>query len=185
MDLSHVEFLHPTTLGSGRVAEGRLTVMEHARSVEANRWMPGIDAPPFIGRSMDMTGRVDHWADMTWHAGSNLVLRVGLTDPGAGREAGREAIAYHLITPETRTTSHYFFGQSMNFGQDRPELKETIRAGVMGVFTGEDKPMIEACARMMDGRDFWDLEPVLIRSDGGAVKMRRVLRKLIDAERAI
>ncbi len=184
MDLSHVEFLHPTTLGSDRVAEGRLTVVEKPRSVESNRWMPGIEAPPFIGRSMDMTGTVDHWTDMTWHAGSNLVLRVGLTRPGAGRAAGREAIAYHLITPETRTSSHYFYGHSMNYGMDIPGLGEIVRKGVMGVFIGEDKPMIEACARMMEGKDLSELDPVLIRSDGGAVKMRRALAKLLEAEQA-
>lgn len=182
MDLSHVEFLHPNTLGSAGMSGGTLTVKEIPRGVEANRWMPGIQAPALLGKSLGYTGTVDHWLDMTWLAGSNLLLRIGLTTPGAGREAGREGVAYHLITPETDSSSHYFFGGSRNFGENNPEQIEMQRAAVMRVFIEEDKPMFEACERMMAGAEFWSLQPILLPSDAGAVRMRRVLQRLIAAE---
>jgi len=182
MDLSHVEFLHSSSLGSSGMASGSLTVNEISRGVEANRWMPGIEAPVMLGKTMGYSGMVDHWLDMTWLAGSNLLLRVGLTAPGASREAGREVNAYHLITPETTSSSHYFWGSCRNFGGRDAEEIEHQRAAVVRVFAEEDKPMFEACERMMDGEEFWSLKPVLIASDAGAVRMRRVLQRLIAAE---
>jgi len=182
MDLSHVEFLHPTTLGAAGMSGGTLTVKELPRGVEANRWMPGIEAPPFMGKAMGMSGIVDHWLDMTWLAGSNLILRAGMTKAGAPREAGHEGIAYHLITPETERSSHYFYGLSSDFGMGDPVAQEAGRAAVMRVFIEEDKPMIEACERTMAGADFWSLKPILIPSDAGAIRMRRVLQRLIDEE---
>lgn len=182
MDLSHVEFLHPNTLGSAGMSGGTLTVKEIPRGVEANRWMPSIQAPALLGKSLGYTGTVDHWLDMTWLAGSNLLLRIGLTTPGAGREVGREAVSYHLITPETASSSHYFFGGSRNFGDNSPEQIERQRAAVMRVFIEEDKPMFEACEKMMAGAEFWSLQPMLLPSDAGAVRMRRVLQRLIAEE---
>ena len=52
-----------------------------------------------------------------------------------------------------------------------------------GPFEREDKPMIEAVGRNMNGAEFWSLQPVLLAGDAAAVKVRRVLAKLIEAER--
>jgi vanillate O-demethylase monooxygenase subunit len=55
---------------------------------------------------------------------------------------------------------------------------------MMKVFLEEDKPMFEACERMMDGAEFWSLQPVLLPSDAGAVRMRRMLQRLIAEEQS-
>jgi vanillate O-demethylase monooxygenase subunit len=52
----------------------------------------------------------------------------------------------------------------------------------MRVFIDEDKPMFEACERMMGGAEFWSLKPILLPSDAGAVRMRRVLQRLLAEE---
>ena len=182
MDLSHVEFLHPKTLGSAGMSEASLTVRPLAAGVDMIRWMPGIQAPAFLATAMGYEGFVDHWLDVQWLAPSTYILRVGITAPGAGRAAGRESISYHLITPETSSSCHYFFGSTRDFDLDHPENKELQRAAVMRVFLEEDKPMVEACERMMAGNEFWSLQPVLLAGDAGAVQMRRVLTSLIAAE---
>mgnify|MGYP001601314563 CR=1 FL=1 len=50
------------------------------------------------------------------------------------------------------------------------------------VFATEDKPMVQACQDMMGDADFWSLKPVLLANDAGAVRVRRLLRQLIESE---
>jgi hypothetical protein len=50
------------------------------------------------------------------------------------------------------------------------------------VFRHEDKPMLEAQQRRIGDQDFWSLRPVLLAPDAGAVRARRKLAALIEAE---
>jgi hypothetical protein len=49
----------------------------------------------------------------------------------------------------------------------------------------EDKPMLEAQARRIGEREFWSMKPMLPPGDAGAVRARRKLAALIEAERSI
>jgi vanillate O-demethylase monooxygenase subunit len=42
--------------------------------------------------------------------------------------------------------------------------------------------MIEAVQERMQGAELWDLDPVMLPTDAGSVRVRRELQKLIDAE---
>jgi vanillate O-demethylase monooxygenase subunit len=42
--------------------------------------------------------------------------------------------------------------------------------------------MIAAQFRRLGGRDFWEMKPLLLPTDSGAVKARRILAKLIQGE---
>ena len=46
----------------------------------------------------------------------------------------------------------------------------------------QDKPMILAQKEAMEGADFWELKPVVLPGDAGAIRARRILRTLIHAE---
>jgi phenylpropionate dioxygenase-like ring-hydroxylating dioxygenase large terminal subunit len=50
------------------------------------------------------------------------------------------------------------------------------------VFRSEDKPMLEAQQSRIGEHDFWSLKPVLLAPDAGAVRARRKLAALIEAE---
>ena len=53
---------------------------------------------------------------------------------------------------------------------------------LIGIFAGEDKPMVEAQQRQIGEVELLGLNPVLLPVDAGAVRCRRVLRRLIAAE---
>ena len=42
--------------------------------------------------------------------------------------------------------------------------------------------MIEAQRDAIEGEDFWEMKPVILAGDAGAVRARRILRKLIREE---
>jgi hypothetical protein len=53
---------------------------------------------------------------------------------------------------------------------------------LVGVFAGEDKPIVEAQQRLMGANDFRSLKPTLLPGDAGAVRARRILAKMIVQE---
>jgi vanillate O-demethylase monooxygenase subunit len=59
-----------------------------------------------------------------------------------------------------------------------------MATGPAGVFTTEDKPIIEAQAQNMRGKDFWDMKPRLLSIDAASVRARHVLAKKIKDEQA-
>ena len=50
-------------------------------------------------------------------------------------------------------------------------------------FVNEDFPLIEAAGRAMETTDFLSLNPVLISSDAAPVKVRRIVKALIEQEK--
>ncbi|EJL02671.1 vanillate monooxygenase family protein [Pseudomonas fluorescens Q2-87] len=104
MDLSHIEFLHPSTLGGDGVKGALTSVLEEGNTVWSNR-------------------------------------------------------------------------QTVAEG-----LAEQQATAINQPFHDEDLPMLEAQQRMMGDKSFWDLKPVLLIGDAGAIRARRVLDRLIAAE---
>ncbi|MGZ8313085.1 MAG: aromatic ring-hydroxylating dioxygenase subunit alpha, partial [Allosphingosinicella sp.] len=51
-------------------------------------------------------------------------------------------------------------------------------------FTEEDKPMLEKQQARMGTPDLWSLDPILLKVDAAAVRVRRRLDKLIERENA-
>lgn len=89
---------------------------------------------------------------------------------------------YHIMTPESAMSTHYFFASTRNYLTDDAAYNEGKMQGMLGAFTLEDKPMIEAQQAEMGTHDLWALKPVLLSSDAGAIRVRRVLKAMIEAE---
>jgi vanillate O-demethylase monooxygenase subunit len=185
LDLSHVDFLHPTTLGSGALSRTRPEVSDPGpRSVRIAWLSSGDSAPAAFDAHLREQGRpTDQWTEVTWTAPATMLLRAGATLQGEAREAGVGTHNLHLATPETRTTTHYWYWSTRDFAVTA-EANAFIRPIIEGVFANEDKPMLEMQQRRIGGEDFWALQPVLLPADAGAARVRRKLRALIDAEAA-
>jgi vanillate O-demethylase monooxygenase subunit len=86
-----------------------------------------------------------------------------------------------LITPETDSTSHYFWAFARDFRLDEPEVTEFLRENVRATFD-EDKEMLEAQQAVLGEGDIDPAYKVAVRADAGAVQGRRLLHSLIDQE---
>jgi hypothetical protein len=65
-----------------------------------------------------------------------------------------------------------------------PALAPQIDALLRQAFQGEDAPMLQAQQERLAVREFWDMKPVLLSIDKGAVLARRNLDRLIAGESA-
>lgn len=178
MDLSHVEFIHTETFRTeGKIFQGSYDVVESGDGAIWSNWsMKDTKRPAWLEQLPEET-RMDEWIEMRWHAPASMLLHIGFTLAGTRREAAPVPgmVNPHIITPETRTSSHYFFTRKPG---------EESEALAFQVFEQEDRPMLEAIQAHMGDRDFWDWKPVILHVDAGGIRARRRLMKLRRDEQA-
>jgi len=185
MDLGHVDFLHAGSLGCEATAKAKTTITRVGNAIHCDRWMANDRQGPLLSWLFGKEGRrVDAWVDVIWNPPSLMQLNFGMTEVGAGREVGHEIPNVHFMTPETESSTHYFWASARDFRTDDAALSKQLYEGVTAAFTFEDKPMIEAQQEMMGTTDLWALKPALLAGDAAPVMARRALAKLIEEERA-
>ncbi|KTB79603.1 vanillate monooxygenase [Pseudomonas syringae pv. syringae PD2774] len=184
MDLSHVDFLHPTTLGGGALSGTRATVKECENHQVLINWeAKGKTAPPvFAAQLSEPQAPADVWASVLWSAPSMMRLDTGATAAGTPQQDGAVSSNLHMMTPESEQTSHYFFANTRSFREDDAAFNQYVEKLILDIFTNEDKPMVESQQLQMGNAEFWSLKPLLLAGDAGAVRARRVLDLLIKNE---
>jgi phenylpropionate dioxygenase-like ring-hydroxylating dioxygenase large terminal subunit len=183
LDLTHADYLHAGGLGNGSITRSKGAVTDISPSSLRVSWsVTNEPAPPAFDMHLREQGQLsDQWNEVTWTAPGNMHLRVGATLHSESREQGMEALTLHLTSPETSTTAHYWYWSTRHFAISA-EANAQIRKFIEFAFGEQDKPMLEAQQRAMRGHEFWSLKPLLLASDGGAVRVRRKLNLLMQSE---
>lgn len=188
LDLSHIEFLHGSTLGSDAVKHAEINVVQEENTVYSNR----LTRNEIVAESLAETygipkdQPIDRWLDVRWDAPASMELWAGWASAGQPepRKIGKRIPYVHLFTPETETTTHYWFAVSYprKMGEEGERRARHDIAYLRRPFEDEDLPILEVQQRSMGDASFWSLKPVLLPSDAPAVRTRRVLDALIKKE---
>lgn len=183
LDLSHVDYLHPTTLGSGALSRVQAKVDDLSPSSLKVSWISNGDvAPPVFDAHLRQQGQLtDQWTEVTWLAPAVMVLSVGATLQGEARSEGVDSLNLHLGTPGRDGFTHYWYWSTRDFAIS-PEANAHIRPMVEHVFTHEDKPMLEAQQQRIGPYDLLSRKPVLLTIDAASMRVRRKLQALVEAE---
>lgn len=180
LDLSHLDYLHPTTVG------GMMKGATCKSRVDADKiimeWTAKDGHTPSGLKAMVPEGRCDVYHKLTWRPPGLMVLSTTVVAAGASPKPIDERLTLHNVTPESDTTTHYFVCSTRRFAPGDDEITAKIRGAPMKAFVEEDKPMIEKQQARMGTADLWSLKPVLLKTDSGAVWARRKLDALIEAE---
>ncbi|WP_420465477.1 Rieske 2Fe-2S domain-containing protein [Panacagrimonas sp.] len=187
MDLSHIDHVHGeiiTTRGqlsplTPRLTETPTTITSRS---EWTQQPPLMIFSPFMA---DPQASARHYFEITWTAPANIQLSVGAVQDDSKNLDLVDCIGQydlHTCTPETADTTHYFFATRRNHLVDDGEFNKAKIQAMHTAFETEDGPVIEAVHAEMGTDDFFGLHPVLICNDAGPIKVRRLLRKMIDAE---
>jgi vanillate O-demethylase monooxygenase subunit len=109
----------------------------------------------------------------------------GSAPTGTGAPEGRrtdaaEFFGCQAVTPESETTSHYFFHQSHGFSLDDPKVTENLHQSVLAGFL-EDKEVIMAQQRILDLDP--DVPMLAMRMDTALASFRALMEKAIAEER--
>lgn len=178
MDLSHAEFIHRESFGTNGslLASGQHEVVQEDSGTIWNNWtMPDSEPPVWAVPMLPEGATIDQWLHMRWNAPSNLALFIGLARSGTDR---KDMIVPpmgdpHILTPATQTSTHYFYTH-----EPTPEAHALLEKA----FLEEDHPMLHAQQHAMGDGDFWELRPVILPSDAGAIRVRRRMMQLLRAE---
>jgi vanillate O-demethylase monooxygenase subunit len=180
LDLSHLDYVHPTTLG------GMMTGATSRNQVNANEivmeWIAKDAHTPSGLKPMVPEGRCDVYQKLTWRPPGLMVLSTTVVAAGTSPEPINERLTLHNVTPESDMATHYFVCSTRRFARGSVEITASIRAALMKAFVEEDKPMLEKQQERMGTADLWSLKPTLLKTDSGAVWARRKLDALIKAE---
>jgi len=183
LDLSHVEFLHAVVGSKQSSQRTRFDMKQVDNTIFGFNWIP--NDPTTRLHKMIWDGAPSHGdrrAHMRWDPPAHMVLDVGVTGCGRPESEGLSTPSAHVLTPETETSTHYFWAHARNMKCDDHELSQKIQKTIDAVFRTEDGPMMQACQERMGSLDLMSLRPVVLSTDAAAVRARRVLARLIEAE---
>ncbi|MGB6538802.1 MAG: aromatic ring-hydroxylating dioxygenase subunit alpha [Xanthobacteraceae bacterium] len=187
LDLTHLAFVHDTTIGNMALAEhAKVQVERAANNVTVTRWTIDQDPPPTFRTVGGLGGKVDRWQIIDFAPPAFLRLDVGATPTGTGAPEGRRVGGFAMrnlnaITPETETTSHYFWGQAHDFDVKNPETTNKIFEQIQIAFY-QDVAVFSAQQKNLN--IFSNPPQVDINADAGVVAARRILNRLHDEEQA-
>jgi phenylpropionate dioxygenase-like ring-hydroxylating dioxygenase large terminal subunit len=190
LDLSHTSYLHEGILGNADTVESDIAVEQDGDDVVVGRRSSNSTPPGMFAQFWpDHPPRVDKFTSMRWMAPSTLRLVSGICKPGAPVDGGTGYHAIHMLTPESECSTHYFFtavrwGVMTTDDKVNRDLQEKIAKMRRFAFEEQDAPVIEAQQARIEAAD-QPLEPVILAIDVGPVRYKRILGKLIDAERQV
>lgn len=184
MDLSHLGYVHLKTIGGNAPVHmnAETKVSGEGDVVRLVRLMPDSEPPPTYRAAWPFEGRVDRWQEIEFHV-THVRIWTGAMNPGSGRfddpdRAGFHMRGFHGITPETETTTHYFWSVATNPHPARENAAQTVVEQTAATFD-EDKTIIEAQYR--NQLNFPTRSRLHIHVDAGPNRARRVIDRLLNA----
>jgi len=189
LDFSHLPFLHPSTLGGSPDYAAVLPKVERsARGVRLTKWVPNTQPPAYSAKYSDYPpgARVDRWTNYDFIVPGILLLDTGMTPAGQGGPDSDRAncVAFRgcqALTPETESSTHYFFAHAHNFLLDSPEVTAEIHAGIEHAFE-EDRAMITAQQENLARDPTFKMVPLSV--DAALSQFRWVVDQCIARESA-
>jgi vanillate O-demethylase monooxygenase subunit len=191
MDLTHETYVHATSIGQKEIDEAPPKTAVEGDEVVTSRFMENVMAPPFWrmalrGNHLADDVPVDRWQICRFTPPSHVMIEVGVAHAGKGgyradRTHKVSSVVVDFITPETDASIWYFWGMARNFNPHDKALTASIRDGQAKIF-GEDLDMLESQQRNHAAHPARAL--LSLNIDAGGVQSRRVLERIVAAERA-
>ena len=187
LDVSHTSYLHEGILGNQETVESDTPVEMDGDDVVVTRYSPNA-VPPGMFKQFwpNCPDKIDKFSSTRWMAPCYLTLHTGICEPGAAKETGTGYHGIHMLTPEDEQSTHYFF-TAVRWGvktddKTNEELRDKVAKLRRFAFEEQDGPVIEEQQRVLNaaGRS---LDPTILSVDVGPVRYKRVLEKLLAAER--
>lgn len=185
LDLTHLTFVHGRTIGNAAVVkQAGVTFDRGDREVKVTHLMKGVQPPPSYKAAVGFTGPVDRWMIVHYAPPSFCRLYTGAVQ----REG--DAILHRLdwrnlnaITPETETTTHYFWGHAQAHHPDDDAVTDFVIGQIKSTFQ-EDVVIFEAQQATIAADPGRPTSLFATKADAGAQHAMRVLDRLLKDQAA-
>ncbi len=190
LDLTHLQFVHRTTLGTEAISGSPIATEHDGDRVRVTRWIMNSPPPPFFQRAggFKPDQNIDRWQIIDYSAPAFVRLDVGGAIAGTGARDGDRSQGFSMrnlnaITPETETTTHYFWAQARDFALDDPTVTELVFRQVHTAFM-EDLHIIREQQKNISLYGSSLPPQIDFRQDAGAVQARRIVDGILARERS-
>ena len=183
IDLSHAQFAHQDQLGVENYHNASLDIAEADEKVRVQIVIPDSEVPPALQSIIGGSDKRGNFIlEANWQLPSIVTNDIQFEEDNTGSMLYR-SFGTHILTPETEHTAHYFYGLTRTHRINDAEADAAVRKWHLRGFSDQDKPIIEAAARLMGGEsDPFALGSVWLQTDGANAKARRILKSRIEME---
>ena len=155
LDFSHLSYVHEKTLGGSTAIAQAVPLIEKVpgprpywpvMGIKVSRYVPNVPPPPYYQKFRRFDVNLDRWFVYDFLLPATLLMHSGGRPTGAAPDAPGPSVRLHscqTLTPETETTTHYFFQQSHPVDEGDDTVTESIYNSLLGAFN-EDRDMITA-----------------------------------------
>lgn len=188
-DFSHLAFVHTNTLG-GSEEYAYKTNSQPVDEVEGGfgfeRWHRDAAPPPYHARvSPEGEARVDRCNTVKMLIPGIFFMETMFTPAGIdaddeGNDRVRRYRNCQYMTPETRSTSHFFWNYLRDYAHDDLSISASLQASLLEGFM-EDKVLIEGQQKLLEIDD--PFQPRVLAADNLFMHFRQELESRIAEER--
>ncbi|NKJ44506.1 aromatic ring-hydroxylating dioxygenase subunit alpha [Novosphingobium sp. SG720] len=149
MDPAHTTYLHKETIGNPAAKNVPVSVAKSDHGLKAYRWIENIPPTPLDRASRDFgEGRVDRQIAFHFALPATSFVDIAVIPAGSDRSeaclsAGVRTYSYKFLTPETQSTTHFFWLHIRNFRVGDAAFNASLRASLEKTFQ-EDNVMASA-----------------------------------------
>ena len=111
-------------------------------------------------------------------------LDVGVTPAGQSRETGGNILSPQILTPETETSTMYYWAVCRDYDLENAALTTIWRDAVIASFENA-RAMIEAQQQSAGGHDIVSRGGHIVAADESGVAARRIIEQLLMTERSV
>lgn len=140
------------------------------------------DGSPFYQRFRSFDSHLDRWFVYEFLLPATLLMHSGgrpVTDAPDDLSRAVQLHSCQTLTPETATTTHYFFQQSHRTGHGDASVTDSIYNSLVGAFE-EDRDMITAQHRNIALKPDAPMLPLAM--DSALTQFRRLLDQRLESE---
>ena len=186
LDFSHLSYVHEKTLGgSPAIAQARPTIERVSdtgqRGLRVTRHVPNVPPPPYYCKIRPLSGNVDRWFIYDFLLPGTLLMKSGGRPVADAPDDLSNAVQLHscqTLTPETETSTHYFFQQAHQTGHGDASVTEGIFQSLVAAFN-EDRDMITAQHRNLNA----DAAMQPLWMDAAVLQWRKLLKQEVASEK--
>ncbi len=191
LDFSHLSFVHEKTLGGSRqIAQARPVIEKtwdahgEQNGIKVSREVPDVPAPPFYQKFRTFDENLDRWFVYDFLLPGTLLMHSGGRPVSDAKDDLSRAVQLHscqTLTPETETSTHYFFQQSHRkdalSATAALAMTESIFNSLVSAFN-EDRDMITAQHKNIQLAEQEQKQPAAmlpLAMDGALLQFRRLI----------
>jgi vanillate O-demethylase monooxygenase subunit len=182
LDLTHFPFLHGEAVGDLDYAQAPFEVVEAGGSVCITRRLEDHPVNAGFGGAIGNLGHRVNRTSESWFKTPAFHVAHGTIEDLEGGVGGRTGFHFkilHMFTPETSTSTHYFWASARDVAVDNAALSEAGRQRAMATFM-EDVEALERIEAIVQQED--EVHEISVAGDRAGLLMRRVIARRAQQE---